>query len=670
MKKEVNCRNAKAIFEYVKAYNEDDISVLIENLDPEIDSLNDPVAFLTNPKKWVSTAIVVKLFERARHIFHDDNVPYKIAKFAVENTAFGNIQMMFVKVFWSYSNVLKHLQKINDQWNRNKKVEVVVTNKKNSIVRLHWNPKMNPSKDICLFNQGVYTFMPYIWGGKPLTLREEYCYFEGAPYCEYHLRFPYLNRFHELSSKYFTPKSILTEIIEDMEEDKKIIEKQYEEVYRLNLELNRKIKQLIAAQDTGKAILSILNLDQLLTTIMNILSNICRINRAIIMLRNDKEECLEYIHGIGFNGEIAEEIKKYRVPIHRVSNILARVATTGRVEYIPDVRISSLRKDNILLTIGRPTSVYVVPLITRTKVIGIIATDAVDEKGVPKDTRATLEIFAPQIAIAIENARLYRELQDQMLELKRSRAMLSKAEKFSFLGNLAARLGHEIKGPMAAISRFIEMLPHKFDDEEFRGNFQKLAMEETEKVNDLILELLDLARTKEPKFELNDLHGLIEKMILLISPHIKTKRINIIRKYDSNIVHAWMDSEKIKETILNILSNAVEFTHDGGKIEIITKNIAEQERPHRIRVEIRDNGKGIPETVIDKIFDPYFTSKQHGESGNSSGLGLFIAHQNIEDLSGTVEVRSKVNEGTTFILTLPSYHSNGLSSLMDRKHEN
>jgi len=90
------------------------------------------------------------------------------------------------------------------------------------------------------------------------------------------------------------------ETIKEMENDKKIIETKYEEVSRLNEELNRKIKQLTAMQETGKAILSVLDLDQLLSVIMNLLFSVCQINRAIIMLVNEEKHCLEYIHGVGF----------------------------------------------------------------------------------------------------------------------------------------------------------------------------------------------------------------------------------------------------------------------------------------------------------------------------------------------------------------------------------
>ena len=656
MQKETSCINAKAIFKYIDAHNNSDCSSLIDNLDPEIDALDDPMAFLTDPNNWISTAVIVKLYDRAKCILNDNMAAYKIAKFAIENASLGYIQKIFVKAFWSSKKALKYAQKINDKFNRSKKIELVEIKRNRAIIRLHWDPKMKLSKDLCLYNQATYTYLHTIWGGNPLTLEEKCCYFNGAPYCEYHLKWTIKSKIQEYFSRFFTSKAMLKDIIAEQEKDKEIIEKKYEEVNRLNVELNYKIKQLLAIQETGKAILSVLDLEQLLTVIMNILSNVCSINRAIIMLVNEEEGYLEYIYGVGFDGEVPEEIKNYRVPLRRVSNILARVTNTGRPEYVPEVKSSSLRRENIILTYGNPISVYVVPLITRSKVIGVIATDAVAEEGVPKETRETLETFAPQIAIAIENARLYCKLQEQMEELRKSHVLLSRAEKFSFLGNLAARLAHEIKNPMTAIGTFLQMLPQKFNDEEFRTNFYKIAMEETTRVNNLITELLDLINTRESHFELNNLHDLIDKMIFLISPQSKAKDIGIVRKFDTSIGEVKMDSEKMKQVILNLLSNAVDFTPERGRIEISTAKESMNGSKESIRIEIKDNGIGIPQSVINKIFDPYFTTKHKSNMHNGTGLGLFIAHQNIQDHQGRVEVQSEVNKGTIFILTLPSDH--------------
>ncbi len=630
-----------------------DYSIILQNLDPEIDVLSNPEDFLMDYNNWISCTVASKLYNRAKLMLGDENAAYKIAQYAVENTISGYVQRIIVKAFWSTTTALKNGQKINDKWNRNKRYELVEIKKNEAVVRLHWNHEMDVSKDFCLMNQGTYTYLPTIWGGKPPLLEEKCCYFEGDPYCEYHFKWSVRNRFSEIFSRFFKSKSVLVETIKEMEKDKKLIEEKYEEVNRLNLELHYKIKQVMAIHDTGKAILSVLDLEKLLTVIMNILSNVCRIYRAIIMMANENEGMLEYIHGIAVDGAIPEAIKKYRVPLDRTSNILARVASTGRPEYVPEVKNSMLRKDNIVLIYGKPTSVYVVPLITRSRVIGVIATDAVDKNGVSKETRETLELFAPHIAIAIENAKLYSQLQKQMEELKQSHALLSRSEKLSFLGDLAARLAHEIKNPMTAIGTFIQMLPQKYDDEEFMTNFHKIALEETKRINNLITELLDLVKTRESNFEPTDLHNLIDKMILLLSPITNEKKINFVKKYDQNIGLARVDPGKIRQVILNLLSNAVDFTPHGGKIELVTQKSKDEDASEAIRIEVRDNGSGIPDTMIDKVFDPYFTTKHKSNMHKGTGLGLFIAHKNMQEHGGTIEVKSKVDKGTTFVLTFP-----------------
>lgn len=656
MKKEVSCINTRAILEFVKEKNHGDCSALLRDLDPEIDHLPDLEGFLKDQNNWISSSVATKLYQRASSILNNDRTAYEIARYAVEKISLGYAQRIVVKALWSYKHALKHAQKINDRWNRTKRVEVVEVKGNEAVVRLHWERQMDVTKDYCLMNQGTYTFMPLVWGGRPLRLEEACCYFDGAPYCEYRLKWPARNRLHEILSRFFTTKSVLTETIREMEEGKRIIEQKYEEVNELNVALNRKISQLIAIQETGKAILSVLNLDQLLAVIMNILSRICRINRAIIMLVNEQKGYLEYIHGVGFDEETLEAIRNYRVPLHRVSNMLVRVTSTGRSEYIAEVRRSSLKKENILLVQGKPISAFVVPLITRSKVIGVIATDAIDGRGVPEDTRETLELFAPQIAIAIENARLYSSLQASLSDLKNSRALLSRAERFSFLGNLAARLAHEIKNPLTAIGTFIQLLPLKYEDPEFREDFHKIAMEETARVNNLITELLDLVRPRESNFGYGDIHALIEKMTLLVSPRSKAKQIAIIRNFDESIGEIWMDGEKIKQVILNLLSNAIDFCpQEGGRIEVSTKNHSGRGgRPRSIRIEVKDNGVGVPPALQEKIFEPYFTTKHKSSMHSGTGLGLFIAHQNMQDHGGTIEVKSTPNLETTFILTLPA----------------
>jgi hypothetical protein len=243
MEKEINCINSKVIINYVKEHNNGDCSELLHDLDPVIDSLSDPESFLKDINNWISCAVTIKLFKRAGIMLNNEMVAYKIARYAVENSSLGYIQKIFVKAFWSSKKSFKHAQAINDKFNRTKRVEFVDMGRNWAIFRLHWNSSMKPSKDLCLFNQGIYTFLPTIWSGKPFNLKEECCYFDGAPYCEYHIKWRFQNRVREYLSRFFTSRTMLKDIIVEQEKDKEIIEQKYDEVNRLNAELNYKIKQ-------------------------------------------------------------------------------------------------------------------------------------------------------------------------------------------------------------------------------------------------------------------------------------------------------------------------------------------------------------------------------------------------------------------------------------------
>ena len=201
MEQETSCLSSKVILEYLGKHNNGDCSELLKNLDPKIDAIPDPEGFLSDPNNWISCAVVSKLFKRAKWILNDYLIPDKIAQYAVENLDLG-FKSLIVKVLGSPSLALKNAQRINAKWNRTKEVELVDLKKTSAILRLHWDSHMGVSKDICLFNQGFYSFNPIIWGGDPVDVIEEKCYFEGADCCEYHLKWTTINRLKGIFSRF------------------------------------------------------------------------------------------------------------------------------------------------------------------------------------------------------------------------------------------------------------------------------------------------------------------------------------------------------------------------------------------------------------------------------------------------------------------------------------
>ncbi len=658
MNKESSCINSKAVLGYVRIHNGGSIGPLINNLNPEINMMINPETYLSDPNNWISCRILAELFKRSRELFCDPFIAFKIGKYAAQESSLGLSQQILLKASLTTREALIAFHGVNEQCSRNKKLEIISLKHNEAAIRLHWNASMGVTRDNCIYNQGIFTFMPQIWKGPKIRLREACCFFEGADYCEYHLDWAEKNRFFAFFQRPITASNTNDEIISELEKNRKQIELKYAEARGLNSKLNKKIAQLEAIQETGKAILSILDLDELLTVLMRLLSSACRINRAIILLVNHADKNLEYCHGPGFDPDPPTLIKTYRVSLEGENHLLANVAGSGKARYLPKARASDLLDDELLLTLNHPASLYTVPLVTGTRVIGLIITDSFEEDGISKETRDTLDIFAPQIAIAIKNARLYSKLSDQMKALQHSNMLLSRVEKFSFLGNLAARLAHEIKNPMTAIRTFIQLLPEKFDDAEFRNTFHKIALEETERVNGLLVELLDLVNTEESHFEPTDLHGLIEKMVLLVSPQSKALRIKVMTLLSKDIKKITLDAEKMKQAILNILSNAVEATPDKGKIEILTSLSNHNNGRRWIEIEIRDNGPGIPPEIEEKIFDPYFSTKHKSKLHKGTGLGLFIAHLNIQAHGGTIEINRDYTDGASFKLSIPEKNEN------------
>ena len=160
----MSCVNSRAIVDYVKAHYEGDYRTILRGLDPEIDAYADPETLLSDPNNWISSQVASELYERAGVLFGDPKIAYKIAKYVIEKKSYGYAQRIIVKAFGSYERALRNLQRLNDKWNRNKRVELVEINNNDALVRLYWDKAMGVSKHLCLMNQGAYTFLPLIWG--------------------------------------------------------------------------------------------------------------------------------------------------------------------------------------------------------------------------------------------------------------------------------------------------------------------------------------------------------------------------------------------------------------------------------------------------------------------------------------------------------------------------
>ncbi len=379
----------------------------------------------------------------------------------------------------------------------------------------------------------------------------------------------------------------------------------------------------------SKDIISILDLDELLKSLDAVLTKSLDTSELSVFLIKEGKDTYGLAHSSAKRDEPA---------------IVGDLEDMGRIWLKEEL---TWKEANIKRLMGMINAEVFIPLRCKGKAIGFLTLGEKNNGGFYSyEELNILSALSNQAAVAIDNARLIKELD-------RSKDLLRRSEQLSLIGNLAVRIAHEIRNPLVAIGTFIQMLPYKYSDPEFRENFYNIALEEVNRINDLITEMLDLTKNKVSRFQSENIHRIIEKMLLLASPKAKEKGISIIKKYDTSIPNVMLDVEKIKQVFLNLFYNAIEFNREGGQIAVVTRLIDSNNNHSVLRVDVKDTGIGIPAENIERIFDPYFTTKHKSPLFKGTGLGLFISNQYILEHMGWIQVESTIDKGTTFAVHFP-----------------
>jgi len=416
MKAEVSCLNTKAILDYLSRRSIDPRPFLID-LSPELDLQDDPISYLSDRNNWVSATVVSRLFARLRQELGDEQLAFKIGSESFGHRRYGYIQNIFLRLFLTPAQGLRKAQQINDRFNRTKRVDLVELTEGKAVVRLSWHEGMDHSKDVCLYNQGIYSAMFQAWGIPPGSVTETECAFAGGSYCEYPLRWQRVSRPFGFFSRFFIPRALFQETVRELEEDKELLSQKYQEVQDLTGRLRRKIRELETIHESGKAVVSLLDRRELLNVIMRLTTSSLGYDRSIILLHDEEEQSLVTAASSGGELELMKQFGGYRVPLSRTSNILVRSFNSGKPVLVDDVAQHGLNRKNALLKAFAPTSFLIVPLISRGKVIGVLAADRASRHApITQEDLDSLAGFGNHIAVALENSRLYQSLEQASLD--------------------------------------------------------------------------------------------------------------------------------------------------------------------------------------------------------------------------------------------------------------
>ena len=411
MKPEVSCLNTKAYVDYVQARNPENLHLLWEPLKGRLPPDEDPERFLTDPNNWISVELNRDIMEQTKKATSDEMAVYKAGFESIRQRRLGYIERILVRAFLTPKHAFRKAQKINDKFNKTKKVEVVLASNTHGLVRLHWFKGLPLTRDFCLMNKGVYQAMLTVWDLPPARLKEKVCFFEGGPYCEYELWWEKRPLWKYFLRRCRVKREVHDSVLKEIKRDKDLIRRKYEQVAKLNVELEKKGACLASLQKASEAVVSSLDEQSLIQTIMNHLTSVIGFEWAMLFLVDDKRQELRFVQAVGAMDDSLERLKDDHISLERVSNIIAGVAATGIPKFVNDAGKASLPKGNMILIPFQPKNFAAAPLIARNKVIGVLAGEMPEDKAEMGESYLNLLMtFCNQIAIAVENARLYKDL--------------------------------------------------------------------------------------------------------------------------------------------------------------------------------------------------------------------------------------------------------------------
>ncbi|MGQ9609897.1 MAG: ATP-binding protein [bacterium] len=222
------------------------------------------------------------------------------------------------------------------------------------------------------------------------------------------------------------------------------------------------------------------------------------------------------------------------------------------------------------------------------------------------------------------------------------------ANRMKALGNLAAGVAHEVRNPLNSISITIQYLKDILSDNQNNGEAQEcldVIARQVKELDRIVEEFLQLARPAEMNLNIVDLNSFISELMLDYISILEVKNIELIKKIDNSCLFVKIDKDKFKQAISNIVLNAIQAMPNGG---ILSISVSEDKLENKAVIDISDTGIGISQENIERLFEPYFTTKPEG-----TGLGLSIAYKIIEAHNGKITAISEEGKGSTFSIVLP-----------------
>jgi GAF domain-containing protein/DNA-binding response OmpR family regulator len=416
-------------------------------------------------------------------------------------------------------------------------------------------------------------------------------------------------------------------------------------------ELTRSVQELRALGEVSQALSSTLDLDAVLNTIVARAKQLTGSDACSVWEYDERAEEFNFLTTDNMDDELIEVAR--RTPIRRGQGNMGRLAVTREPVQVADILEEGAYRGplrDVLMRTGN-RALMSVPLLLEDHLIGALTVNKKTPGEFPPAIIDLLKTFAAQSALAIQNARLFREIEDKGRQLE-----LADRHKSEFLANMS----HELRTPLNAIIGYSEML-----QEDAADQGAEALIDDLKKINaagkhllELINAVLDLSKIEAGKMELYlesfEVDGLVRDIAAVIQP-LAAKNANRLEvECDAEVGTMRADLTKVRQALFNLLSNACKFT-DHGTISLLVSRDS-HEAPESIVFSVRDTGIGMTAEQIARLFEAFAqadaaTTRKYG----GTGLGLALSRRLCRMMGGDVTVESKAGRGSTFTIRLPAH---------------
>ena len=422
------------------------------------------------------------------------------------------------------------------------------------------------------------------------------------------------------------------------------LKKQLEEKITLltetNRQLKRKIFDLYTIFEISRNFNAVLDYYNLLDTfIFTCLGQVGALKGAIFLKKEVRGDRFFLVKSKG-SGDLPDQDHFFRADSNVAKYITSLNRPVPTAEVLNDVAEPD---EGAILRMFEPG--IIVPLVYQTRLTGVfLMSEKISGREFKMDDIEFLSILGNQIAVAIENARLYEGEKMAIQQLRSAQQQLVQTEKIAALGEMSAKVAHEVNNPLGIIKNYVLLVERSCQGNSEAEKFVGIISEEINRIARIVKQLLDFHRPDGITFQRVDILKVIDDVLVLMERQLASHKIELIKEFHVVDPLVMGSPESLKQVFLNLIINARDVLEDGGTIIIDITPVDGE-----LLIKFIDTGPGIPPEYIPRIFEPFFTTK---ELGQGTGLGLSVCYGIIKNHKGSITFKN-MNPGSCFEIKLP-----------------